>query len=310
MITTMPGHLLDFLKEIEGEKRYEEPLHCHTSFKVGGKADVLFYPINEGSLISALRIAKEKGVPVFILGNGSNLLVRDGGIHGLVISLKKMKGEIELGPYKRKTYMVTSPAGISMPKLVRYTMNLSLQGIEALIGVPGTLGGVLKMNAGAEGTEIGDVVYSVKMINMSGEIKKVFRDEISFYYRRTEFSEEGIVISATLVLEKANKDELLLKVKAILERRNASQPIGQRGAGSVFKNPPGHYAGQLIESVGMKGCTIGDAEMSPKHANFIINKGKATAADIEELINQAQKKVLAKTGVKLESEIIIVGETA
>lgn len=308
MITTIPGQLLDFLKEIAGETKFEEPLCNHTSFKVGGKADVLFYPINENSLTSALRMAKEKEVPVFLLGNGSNLLIRDGGIHGLVISLKKMKGEIELKPYNRKTYMVTSPAGISIPKLVRYTINLSLQGIETLIGVPGSLGGVLKMNAGAEGTEIGDVVHSVKMINMRGEIKMVLKDEIRFYYRRTEFSEEGIIISATLVLKKAKKDELLFKVKNLLERRNASQPIAQWGAGSVFKNPPGHYAGQLIELIGMKGCTIGDAEMSPKHANFIINKGKATAADIEELIKQAQKKVLAKTGIKLESEIIIVGE--
>ncbi len=308
MIATASEQILDLLKEVGGETRFEEPLYRHTSFRVGGKADVLFYPINEESLVNAVRIAKENYIPIFVLGNGSNLLIRDGGIHGLVLSLKKLNGEIELKACSRKTFMVTSPAGISMPKLVRYTINLSLQGIETLIGIPGTLGGALKMNAGAEGKEIGDVVHSVKMINMSGEVKKVMKDEIRFFYRGSEFLEKGIFLSATLILGKAKNDSPLLKVKSILEKRNASQPIMQGGAGSIFKNPEGYHAGKLIELAGMKGCVIGDAEVSSKHANFIINRGKAKAKDIEELIKLIQKKVLAKTGISLETEIEIVGE--
>lgn len=300
--------ILDVLKKIEGEKRFKEPLYWHTSFRVGGKADVLFYPKNEDSLIAAIRIAKENDIPIFILGNGSNLLIRDGGIHGLVISVKKMEGNIELEQTTGKTYMVTSSAGVSMPKLVRYTVENSLVGIETLIGVPGTLGGALKMNAGAEGTEISDVLRSVKMINMNGEIKRIIKDEIRFYYRRAEFPGKGVFLNAEIELKKGNRDDLLQKIKTLLEKRNANQPIAQWGAGSVFKNPAGHYAGQLIESAGLKGYVIGDAEVSPKHANFIINRDKAKAKDIEELIKLVQEKVLAKTGVALEPEIEIAGE--
>ncbi|MEE9165058.1 MAG: FAD-binding protein [Nitrospinota bacterium] len=139
----------DLLKDVDGEKRYKEPLSLHTSFRVGGNADVLFFPKDEGSLVLAVRIANENDIPIFILGNGSNLLVRDGGINGMVISLKKMKGNIEIHPGTRETFLVVSPAGTSMPALVRYTVDKGLKGLETLIGVPGTLGGALKMNAGA-----------------------------------------------------------------------------------------------------------------------------------------------------------------
>ena len=298
----------DLLKDVEGEKRYEEPLSLHTSFRVGGKADVLFSPNNEASLIEAVRIAGERDIPIFILGNGSNLLIRDRGIHGLVISLKKMEGKIEIKPTSTKTYRVTSPAGISTPNLVRYVVDRSLEGIETLIGIPGTLGGALRMNAGAEGKEIGDLVHSIKMLNMKGKIRRIMKKEIRFSYRKAEFPEEGIFLSVTVELKKGIKDTLLQKVKTLLEKRKADQPITQWGAGSIFKNPEGHYAWQLIESSGLKGCSIGDAEVSPKHGNFIVNRGKAKAKDIEALIKVVQEKVMVKTGITLKPEIEIAGE--
>ncbi len=307
MITSTSKKLLGLLKEVGGEKSFDEPLCRHTSFRVGGKADIFFSPINEVSLITAVKIANKMDVPIFILGNGSNVLIRDGGIHGLVISLKKLKGEIESKKMGRNIFLLTFPAGILMPQLVRYTINMSLRGLESLIGVPGTLGGALKMNAGAHGSEIGDVVHSVKMVNMKGEARKFNKDEIRFYYRGAEFLEEGIFLNATLKLEKINKDDLLQKVKTLLEKRNSNQP-SQSGAGSIFKNPKGHYAGQLIDRAGLKGFAIGDAVVSPKHANFILNRGNAKAKDIEGLIKHIQEKVMDKTGISLEPEIVFAGE--
>ncbi len=298
----------DLLKDVEGEKRYEEPLFPHTSFKVGGNAEVLFFPKDEVSLILAMRIARENDIPVFILGNGSNLLVRDGGIRGMVISLKKMEGNIEIHPGMRETFLVTSLAGTSMPTLVRYTVDKGLEGLETLIGVPGTLGGALKMNAGAEGKEIGNVVHAVRLLNMKGEVKEFMKNEISFHYRGAEFPGKAIFLEAILELKKGNKDALSQKVKALLEKRSASQPVAEKGAGSIFKNPEGYYAGQLIEEAGLKGFSIGDAEVSPEHANFIVNKGKAKAKNVEELIKVIQEKVMVKAGISLKPEIEIIGE--
>jgi UDP-N-acetylmuramate dehydrogenase len=298
----------DLLKDVDGEKRYKEPLSLHTSFRVGGNADVLFFPKDQGSLVLAVRIACENGIPIFILGNGSNLLVRDGGIKGIVISLKKMEGAIEINSGTRETVLVVSPAGTSMPRLVRHTVDKGLEGIETLIGVPGTLGGALKINAGAEGKEIGGIFHSLRMLNMKGEVKEFMKNEIRFNYRETEFPIKGIFLEATLELKKGNKDVLSQKVKRLLEKRSASQPISQKGAGSIFKNPKGHYAGQLIEEAGLKSLSIGDAEVSPKHANFIINRGKAKSKDIEELIKVIQEKVMVKAGIFLKPEIEITGE--
>lgn len=308
MTTIAADQLAELFKEVEGEKRFEEPLHRHTSFRVGGKADVLFFPKNEESLTSAVKIAIEKDVSVTVIGKGSNLLVRDGGIHGLVISMKRMEGEIELKELPQSKCLITSYTGISLPKLALYTVNRGLQGIEKLIGVPGTLGGALKMNAGAEGMEIGEVVHSVRIINIKGEIKRIPKNEINFYYRGADFSDEGILLEAEIELKKGNKNDLLKKTKEIMGKRNASQPTTQWGAGSIFKNPPGQYAGMLIESAGCKGIVSGDAEISSKHANFIINRGKARAKDIEDLIKQIQEKVFAQTGISLEPEINIIGE--
>ena len=298
----------DLLEAVDGEKRYEEPLFLHTSFNIGGKADMLFFPRDEVSLILAVRIANENDVPIFVLGNGSNLLVRDGGIRGMVISLKKMEGNIEIHPSMRKTFLVTSPAGISMLTLVRYTINKGLEDLEMLIGVPGTLGGALKMNAGAEGKEIGNVVRSVRLLNMKGEVKEFMKNEIRFHYRGAEFPEKAIFLDAILELKKGNKDALPQKMKVLLKKRSARQPVAEKGAGSIFKNPEGHYAGQLIEDAGLKSFSIGDAEVSPKHANFIINRGKAKAKDVEELIKVIQEKVMNKTGISLKTEIEITGE--
>ncbi len=298
----------DLLNDVDGEKRYKEPLSLHTSFRVGGNADVHFFPKDEASLVLAVRISNENDVPIFILGNGSNLLVRDGGIQGMVISLKKMEGNIEINPGTHETFLVVSPAGTSMPALVRYAVDKGLEGLETLIGVPGTLGGALKMNAGAEEKDIGDIFHSIKMLNMKGEVKEFMKNEVRFHYRGTEFPEKGIFLEAILELKKGNKDALSQKVKTLLEKRNTSQPITQKGAGSIFKNPKGHYAGQLIEEAGLKSFSIGDAEVSPKHANFIINRGKAKARDIEELIKVIQEKVMVKAGISLKPEIEIAGE--
>jgi len=300
-----------FQNKIKGEVRYDEIMSKYTSMRIGGPADVFVLP---ASLKDLQIILKHRGsCPVWTIGEGTNLLVRDQGISGIVISLKNCFKSIKRPvfyktPGGKERAIIQVGAGVKLSYLAKYTARYGLKGIETLVGVPGSIGGAIVMNAGAEGTEIGQVVHSVKRITLDGDIETFNKDEIMFTYRKTSFpSEGGIVIEVELDLEKGETADIHRAMDNHLSRRSLTQPLTMPNSGSIFKNPEGKSAGRLIESVGLKGYRIGGAGVSIKHANFIVNKGNASAEDVIKLIKHIQTVVEEKTGTKLEQEIVVIG---
>ena len=285
----------------------KESMSRHTSWRVGGVADRFYRPTDLNDLSLYLKSLK-KDEPVFFLGLGSNLLVADQGIHGTVICTSGVLNEIRNIDETR----IHVEAGVPSPKLAKYSAKQGLAGAEFLSGIPGTIGGALKMNAGAVGGETWDIVESVETIDMQGDVHNRTPEEFSVAYRHVENKEESLqkewFVSAVINLSKGNKEESLQMIKNHLNRRGATQPTQQPNAGSVFRNPKGDYAARLIEACGLKGFCIGGACVSEKHANFIINTGTATAKDISTLIKTVHEKVLQHHNVDLIREVQIVGE--
>lgn len=303
---------MKWLDSIQGEVRQNELMSKHTSLCVGGPADYFIVPKNIDDIKTVL---KHRGdLPVFVFGEGTNLLVSDRGISGIVISMKERFKSIQTPIFSRlssgeEVASVRVGAGTKMSYLVKYLAKYSLTGIEDLVGIPGSLGGAVVMNAGADGTEIGDVIRNVTRINDDGEVETLGRDELIFQYRKTIFpTPGGIVIEAELRLKKGDHLEVQKAIDAHLDRRRQKQPLTLPNSGSVFKNPEGGTAGRLIEEAGLKGLSVGGAAVSIKHANFIVNQGGASAADIRELIETVQQIVKEKTGVDLEPEIVFAGD--
>lgn len=301
-----------WLHKIKGTVLQNEILAPYTSIKIGGPADVLIFPKDVRDIQTIL---KHKGSqPVFILGEGTNLLVGDRGIRGVVISLKDCFKDIKRPLFFRKETgnrraVIKAGAGVKMSYLAKYAARYSLTGIEQLVGIPGSLGGAVVMNAGAEETETGQVLRSVTRITSDGEIQTLKREELSFEYRKTIFpDDDGIIIEAELELEEGDRTEIQNAMDRHLSRRSHTQPLTIPNSGSVFKNPEGDTAGKLIESIGLKGLSVGDAGVSIKHANFIVNKGGATAKDVTRLIETIQEEVKKKTGIELQTEIVRAGE--
>ena len=306
------SHTFSWLHKIKGNVLQDELLASHTSIQIGGPADVLIFP---KGIRDIQTILKNKGkTPVFILGEGTNLLASDRGIRGVVVSLKECFKEIKRPLFFKKEEgkrraVIKAGAGAKMSYLAKHAARYSLTGIEHLVGIPGSLGGAIIMNAGAEGTEIGHVLRSVTRINRKGEIETLKREELSFQYRKTLFpDEEGIIIEAELELEEGDRTEIVSTMDRHLSRRSQTQPLTIPNSGSIFKNPEGDAAGRIIESIGLKGFSIGKAGVSIKHANFIVNKGGATAKDVKKLIDHIKKEVKEKTNIDLQTEIVIVGE--
>lgn len=300
-----------WLTKIKGEVKRDEIMRSHTSIRIGGPADFFILPKDIQDLQT---IYKQKGkTPVFALGEGTNLLVKDNGIRGIVISLKDSfrsvhPPEFKQSAAKKESAILRVGAGVKLSYLAKYAARYSLTGIENLVGIPGSLGGAVIMNAGAEGTEIGPFIRSVTRVTPSGEIEVLTGDEITFSYRKSVFpSEGGIVVEAELELEKGDMETIHQTMNSHLAQRSSKQPLTVPNSGSIFKNPPNDSAGRLIESAGLKGYSVGQAGISLKHANFIVNKGNASAADVLSLIAHIQNVVEEKTGVKLEREIVIMG---
>lgn len=287
----------------------DEPMSRHTSWRVGGVADRFYYPVDINDLVVYLQ-GLDLDEPVFWLGLGSNLLVSDEGLRGTVICTSGVLNEIKSIDNNR----IYVEAGVPSPKLAKFSARLGLTGAEFLSGIPGTIGGALKMNAGAVGGETWDIVESVKTIDMHGEIHERTPEEFSVAYRHVKanknINEKEWFISAIVKFSSGNKEESLQIIKNHLNRRGATQPTQQPNAGSVFRNPEGDYAARLIESCGLKNFCVGGACVSEKHANFIINTGTATAKDIETLINTVHEKVKQQHSVDLIREVQIIGETS
>ncbi|MBQ7986388.1 MAG: UDP-N-acetylmuramate dehydrogenase [Clostridia bacterium] len=285
------------------EIKKNELLKNHTSFKIGGPADEFAEVYNEEELKELIEYAKNKGIPYTIMGNGSNLLVSDKGIRGLVIKLAKGFDSVEVQGDK-----IIAKAGILLSKLANVALENGLSGLEFASGIPGTLGGAIYMNAGAYGGEMKDVVGKVTYLS-NGEIKTAEKGELDFGYRHSRFSgKEDIVLSAEILLEKADKTEIRAKMDDFKERRCSKQPLSMPSAGSTFKRPEGYFAGKLIEDAGLKGKAIGGAQVSEKHSGFVVNTGDATCQDVLDLIKFIQDTVYDKFKVKLETEVKMLGE--
>ena len=281
-----------------------EPMSKHTSFKIGGPADLFLMPETHGQLRQILTVAKEYNIPLFVMGNGSNLLVGDKGIRGAVVSLYKKMNKIVVDGEK-----LYAGCGALMSTVASAALSADLEGFEFASGIPGTIGGGIYMNAGAYGFELKDIVESVDYMDSEGNISQISGCDCKFGYRKSIFAEKGyIVLGCTFGLKKGNKEQIRERINDFTKRRVTKQPVEKPSAGSVFKRPEGYFAGALIEGEGLKGFSIGGAQVSEKHAGFIINKGDATAKDVLDLVEHIQKTVYEKNGVKLETEIKFVGE--
>jgi UDP-N-acetylmuramate dehydrogenase len=286
---------------LKGEVRFKAPLKDWTSFRIGGPADVLVIPDDIEDLCRLLQQARAAKVPLFVIG-GTNVLVRDGGIRGIVVSLSKLKGITD-----QPNGVIYAEAGVTMPVLLQHSISRSLSGLEWAAGIPGTVAGCVVMNAGTRLGEMKDAVKAVRLASPSGVLKEIPASAIPFSYRRARVP-RGIVTGVWLQLTPGVKDKIQTVVKDYLRYRRDTQPLTMPNAGCAFKNPKPEAAGRLIEAVGLKGFRIGDAQVSEKHANFIVNRGEARADDVMALIAQVRRTVQAKAGVKLELELKIVGE--
>lgn len=302
------------LKEIfdktffRGEVKYNEPMSAHTSLRIGGPADMMVFPEDPVSLKNVLLAAKRERIPVFVFGGGTNLLVGDGGIEGIVTSLKAFNN-IEFTRETNDKYAVLyAGAGVALAGLINFAQKNGCAGIEALVGIPGYFGGAVYMNAGSFGVEIKDVLVSVALMNMNGEITILKKDELNFSYRSSNLPEYSIILSANIALNRDNPDDISKRIKEFLQKKRDTQPLGEPSAGCVFKNPEGDGAGRLIDAAGCKGMRIGDVEVSMKHANYFINKDKATCRDFIELMEKVMLRVKEHSGTILEPEIKIVGK--
>jgi UDP-N-acetylmuramate dehydrogenase len=286
---------------LRGEVRFDEPLSEWTSFRIGGPADALVVPADVDDLAQLVRLARAAKTRIFVIG-GTNLLVRDGGIRGIVVSLAKLTAVKD-----EEDGVVYAEGGVGMPTLIKHAIGRSLTGLEWAAGIPGTVAGCVVMNAGTRLGEMKDSLKAVRLVDPAGRIMDMPAASIRFGYRRTTLP-RGIVVGVWLQLKPGSRVGIESVVKDYLRYRKNTQPLALPSAGCVFRNPGQDSAGRLIESVGLKGARVGDAQVSEKHANFIVNRGHARAADVLTLIKQISRTVQAKTGVTLELELKIVGQ--
>lgn len=281
----------------------DEPMKNHTSFKVGGPVDILVTPENFKQVVDVIGFCKEEEIPYYIIGNGSNLLVKDGGIRGVVIKLCKLD-EIRVEGDR-----IIAESGVTLKNTSDLAMENCLTGFEFACGIPGSIGGAVAMNAGAYNGEIVNVIESAKIIDQDGNIRELDKEALELGYRMSSILKYGYtVLEVTLKLDKGDCSKIRDRVDDLNRRRNEKQPLEYASAGSTFKRPEGYFAAKLIEDSGLKGISVGDAEVSKKHSGFIINKGNATAKDILDLISIVQKKVKEKFDVELLTEVRILGE--
>lgn len=300
---------MDFYQQLceilgEGRIKCQEPMKEHTTFRVGGPADYFVMPKTAEQTGKVIQACKQKKVPYFILGNGSNLLISDAGYRGVVIHLGEAWTEV-----RREETTVWAGAGVRLSRLADYLAECSLSGFEFAAGIPGTLGGAVAMNAGAYGGELCQVIDSVKVVDSEGEIRVFTCGEMDFGYRTSRvLKEHGLILEVCLKLVPGREEEVREKIADLNGRRREKQPLEYPSAGSTFKRPPGYFAGKLIQDAGLAGFSVGDAQISEKHCGFVINKGDATAKDILALYKEVQRRVKEQFGVALELEVKLVGE--
>jgi len=291
---------------------FDEPMWRHTTFSIGGLVDAMITAMTEQEIRDLVVWAHKKGHPIMIFGAGSNLLVLDGGVRGIVLKLADEFEAIHFVPRVNGTgAVITAGAGVLVRQLGKYALDRGLAGLNFTLGIPGTVGGALRMNAGAWGECVADSTISIRVINRYGDIADISRDQLRFSYRRLDLEKDTIILSGRIKLKRADREALRQEAIRTQKRRRLNQPLSLPSAGSVFRNPPGQKtAGELIDQAGLKGLRVGEAEVSTKHANFIVNNGHAKASDVIDLIRQIQETVFERFGVNLEPEVTIVGQEA
>jgi len=303
------------LSWMRGPRLAHVPMARYTSLRVGGPADLLAIPADVDELQALIAWGRTQGVPLTILGNGTNLIVRSGGVRGLVVSLRLALNHLCLldstsldNVQAGELVRLRVGAGVPLPRLLHLMIHQGLTGLTFAVGIPGTMGGAVVMNAGTDVGSTWDVVERVTLLLPDGCIVERARHEVAVGYRRAELPAGSVVLEAILGTRKADAGQVRAEVRRIYRCRCQSQPLSQPNAGSVFKNPPAERAGRLIEQVGLKGHRVGDAQVSPKHANFIVNLGHASPDDVLALIDEVKHRVFVQTDVLLEEEVRIVGE--
>ena len=291
------------LKKLSKTAVKNESMKKHTSFKIGGNADFMVFPENVDEIKNIIALCNKNNTPYLIMGNGSNMLVSDEGIEGVVIKISTQMSKVKITGEK-----VYAEAGILLSTLSKNVLEESLSGLEFASGIPGTLGGAIVMNAGAYDGEMKDVIEKIGFVDKYGTVHEISRDEARLGYRTSIFSDsDDIILYCVLNLKKGNKAEILDKMNDLNSRRKEKQPLHLPSAGSTFKRPEGYFAGKLIEDCGLKGYSVGGAAVSEKHSGFVVNINNATATDVKNLILDVQKKVYEKFGVKLEREVKYYG---
>lgn len=284
--------------------KLQEPMSRHTTFRIGGPADFYLCPHSTKEVQEIVEICKEENLPYFVLGNGSNLLVSDKGYRGVVIQLWKNFSDITV-----KDCCIQAKAGALLSKVAAEALEAGLTGMEFASGIPGTIGGAAFMNAGAYGGEMKDIIKSVKVLDTQGEVRVLPKEELKMGYRTSIVREKGYtVLSVELELSKGNREEIRNTMEDLKERRTSKQPLEMPSAGSTFKRPEGYFAGKLIMDSGLRGFSVGGAQVSEKHCGFVVNKGGATAMDVLNLIREVQRRVKEQFGVELETEVRFLGE--
>lgn len=283
---------------------FNESMKKHTTMKVGGNVKCLVTPTNIDEIIKVLKFTKENNIDVFIIGNGSNVIVDDLGIDGIVLKIANKFSDIKVDDNK-----ITALSGVSMPLISIIAKNNSLSGLEFACGIPGTIGGGARMNAGAYGYQMSDVIEKIKYLDEDFNIKEILASDCKFSYRHSIFSERTkcVILEVTYKLEKSNKSDIEEKMNEYKDLRTSKQPLEYPNSGSIFKRPEGYFVGKLVQDSGLKGKTIGGAQVSTKHTGFIVNVDNATCQDVKELIKFIQKTVYEKYGVKLETEVEFIG---
>ncbi|MBW1739965.1 MAG: UDP-N-acetylmuramate dehydrogenase [Deltaproteobacteria bacterium] len=291
---------------------FDEPMWRHTTFRIGGPVDALITVKTEQEIRDVVIWARDRGYPITIIGAGSNLLVRDEGMRGLVLKLADDFEAIHLVPQANdNSAMITAGAAVLVRRLGKYALDRGLGGLNFTLGIPGTVGGALRMNAGAWGACMADRTSSIRVLGRYGDVVSMSRGQLRFSYRGLDLEKGTIILSGQFKLQYVDREALRKEAVHMQKRRRSSQPLFFPSAGSVFRNPPGQKAaGELIDQAGLKGRRVGEAEVSTKHANFIVNKGHAKASDVLDLIRQIQETVFERFGIHLEPEVTILGEEA
>ncbi len=290
---------------VQGRVLFYEPMSQHTSFRIGGPADYWVEPKDLEDLKRVIRFASDKHLPWRVLGRGTNILVRDEGFRGIIVSL----GGDYFQEVEFQACRVIAGAGAPLYRLVWEAAQRGLRGLEFAVGIPGTIGGAVTMNAGMGEHSLAEVVSKIEVLNGEGKILTLKREEIGFRYRGSRLSSGQVILKAELELEKGDKEDIESLMNKFRERRNMTQPLSEPNAGSIFKNPPGEIsAGELIEEARLKGTQVGEAQISPRHANFIVNRGNAKAEDVINLVERVRRVIRERKGIELELEIDIIGQ--